>query len=429
MRREEGGTEHGEPAAQASEGEAAASAHREPDCRHGAKGSRLGAARACALGALALSLGAGAGFSIWALLSAAYLLCDLVWGGIGGALGLPTFPLLVCTLGGALIGLWNARFDSAPKPLDEVMAEVRAKGGYSVGRVVPASVSFLLPIAFGGSVGPEAGLTGLVASACTQVGAALRRAGGLDGPFTRAQKVPLYALGVLGGAAGAAAFSALFGGGLPLPRFGAAPLTWEAAAWTVPLVAAGWALAALYALATLLARRLSRALEGHPVLKPTLCGLALGATALALPYVLFPGTAQAADLAGQWANMPAAVLVATGVAKTAFVALCLNLGWSGGPFFPLIFCGVSTGFGIAAATGADAMLCTAVVSTALIAGFTRKPAMTLLVMLLCFPVRSLPFMAPAALAGALLPVPGAGQRAAERNGRGRFRASGAGPKG
>ena len=165
------------------------------------------------------------------------------------------------------------------------------------------------------------------------------------------------------------------------------------------------------------------------MLKPTLCGLALGATALALPYVLFPGTAQAADLAGQWANMPAAVLVATGVAKTAFVALCLNLGWSGGPFFPLIFCGVSTGFGIAAATGADAMLCTAVVSTALIAGFTRKPAMTLLVMLLCFPVRSLPFMAPAALAGALLPVPGAGQRAAERNGRGRFRASGAGPKG
>ena len=143
MRREEGGTEHGEPAAQASEGEAAAGAHREPDRRRGAKGSRLGAARACALGALALSLGAGAGFSIWALLSAAYLLCDLVWDGVGGALGLPAFPLLACTLGGALIGLWNARFDSAPKPLDEVMAEVRAKGGYSVGRVVPASVSFL----------------------------------------------------------------------------------------------------------------------------------------------------------------------------------------------------------------------------------------------------------------------------------------------
>ena len=89
MRREEGGTEHGEPAAQASEGEAAASAHREPDCRHGAKGSRLGAARACALGALALSLGAGAGFSIWALLSAAYLLCAARWEARSSGCGTP----------------------------------------------------------------------------------------------------------------------------------------------------------------------------------------------------------------------------------------------------------------------------------------------------------------------------------------------------
>ncbi|OUO90748.1 hypothetical protein B5F40_06050 [Gordonibacter sp. An230] len=414
MQQENGGPGSEKRARRAAGNEHAGNADAGKGVPRSARKPRLGTARACALGALALSLGAGTGFCIWALLSASYLLSDLVWDGIGNALDLPAFPLLACTLGGVLIGLWNARFDSAPKPLEKVMADTRAKGGYSVGRVAPASVSFLLPIAFGGSVGPEAGLTGFAAAGCTWVGVALRKASGLDGPLSRAQKVPLYALGAVGGAAGAAAFSALFDGGIPLPRFGAASLTWEAVAWTVPLAVAGWALAALYALATRLAGRLSRTLGGHPVLKPTLCGLALGATALALPYVLFPGTEQAADLARQWTDTPAAILLATGVVKTVFVALCLNLGWNGGPFFPLIFCGVSTGFGIAAVTGADAMLCAAATSTALIAGFTRKPAMALLVMLLCFPAQSLPFMAPAALAGALLPVPGAPRRTARR---------------
>lgn len=366
--------------------------------------------RAVGLGALSLALGAGVGFAIWALLSAAYWLCDLVWTGVGGAVDLPLFPLIACTLGGLAIGLWNARFDSAPKPLDEVMAEVRRTGGYSTGRIVPSSVSFLLPIAFGGSVGPEAGLTGLVAAGCTWVGATLRRASGMPGAFSRAQKIPLYALGVAGGIAGVALFTALLGGGIPIPRFDAAPLDLSSLAWCVPLAAAGYALAVLYRGFVHVARRLSRALAAHPVLKPLLCGIALGGVALLLPYVLFPGTQQAADLALAWAGTPPAVLFATGLVKLAFIALCLNLGWSGGPFFPLIFCGVSVGFGIAAAFGADAALCVTVVTTALIAGFTRKPAMTLLIMLLCFPLESLPWMAVGIAAGALLPMPGAGKR-------------------
>lgn len=384
-------------------------------------GPRTGAAlpapvRAVGLGALSLALGAGVGFAIWALLSAAYWLCDLVWTGVGGAVDLPLFPLVACTLGGLAIGLWNARFDSASKPLDEVMAEVRRTGGYSTGRIVPSSVSFLLPIAFGGSVGPEAGLTGLVAAGCTWVGATLRRASGMPGTFSRAQKIPLYALGVAGGIAGVALFTALLGGGIPIPRFDAAPLDLSSLAWCVPLAAAGYALAVLYRGFVHIARRLSRALAAHPVLKPLLCGIALGGVALLLPYVLFPGTQQAADLALAWAGTPPAVLFATGLVKLAFIALCLNLGWSGGPFFPLIFCGVSVGFGIAAVFGANAALCVTVVTTALIVGFTRKPAMTLLIMLLCFPLENLPWMAVGIAAGALLPMPGARKQVRRKQG-------------
>ncbi|WP_172623356.1 chloride channel protein [Arabiibacter massiliensis] len=370
--------------------------------------ARIGIARALGLGVAAAVLGAGVGFAIWALLSSAYWLTDIVWTGARGMLGEPAFslfPLIACTTGGLFIGLWNARFRSAPKPLDEVMAEVRAKGGYSVGRIAPSAVSFLLPIAFGGSVGPEAGLTGLVAAGCTWVGAKLRRLAGVEGAFSLRQKIPLYALGVAGGVAGVAAFGALLGGGMPIPHFDAAPLSWEAAAWCVPLALVGWAMAVLYGLAVRASRHLAATLGDRPVLKPLLCGIALGAVALALPYVLFPGTQQASDLAASWTGMEAAGLFATGLIKLAFIALCLNLGWSGGPFFPLIFCGVSVGFGFAATLGAPAELAVAVVTSALIGGFTRKPAMTALIMLLCFPVQDLPWLAVAIAVGAFLPQP------------------------
>lgn len=365
------------------------------------------------LGVLAAALGALVGFGVWALLSVAYWLIDLVWGFVAPQTGWWLFPLIACTLGGMLIGWWNVRFNSAPKPLDQVMAEVKRTGGYSVGHLAPASIAFLLPIAFGGSVGPEAGLTGLIASGCTWVGKRLRcvacRLGLLpnaDDAFPRSCKFVLYPLGVAGGIGGAVAFSALFGGGMVLPQLGAITWNLESLAWTVPLALAGCVLALLYVLSTRAALWVSERLAAHPMLRPVLCGVALGTAALFLPSVLFPGSQQAVELMGTWTDMQPFVLLLTGVVKTAFVAFCLNMGWSGGPFFPLMFCGISFGFGVAGLLGIDPMLCVTVVTAALIAGFSRKPMIAVLLAVLCFPLSNVPWVVVAAAIGALVPLPG-----------------------
>lgn len=366
------------------------------------------------LGLLSALLGLLVGFGIWALLSLAYWLVDAVWGGLRGLTGgWFLFPMVVCTLGGAAIGLWNARFHSAPKPLDQVMADVKATGGYSVGRIAPSSVSFLLPIAFGGSVGPEAGLTGLIASGCTWVGERLKRASARLGvlasaaeAFPRASKLVLYPLGVAGGVAGAVLFTTLFGGGMALPRFDAIPWSVESLVWVLPLACVGCMLALLYGAATRASRWLAGKLDRHPALQPVVCGLALGAAALFLPNVLFPGSQQAVELMGTWTGLSSATLLLTGAVKTVFVALCLGLGWSGGPFFPLLFCGISFGYGIAGLTGLDPLLCVTVVATALIAGFSRKAAAAVVLVLLCFPLASLPWALAAMAMGLLLPAAG-----------------------
>lgn len=365
------------------------------------------------LGALALVLGALVGFGVWALLSAAYWLIELVWGVLAPQTGWWFFPLVACTAGGALIAWWSARFHSAPKPLDQVMAEVKSTGGYSVGRLAPASIAFLLPIAFGGSVGPEAGLTGLIASGCTWVGTRLRRAayqlGALpsaDAALTQSRKFVLYPLGVAGGIGGAVAFSALFGGGMAVPRFGALVWNVESLGWTVPLALVGCGLALLYVAATRAAHWIAERLAGHPMLRPVLCGVALGFSALFLPYVLFPGSQQAVELVGAWEGMSPTILLLTGLIKTVFVAFCLNMGWNGGPFFPLLFCGASFGFGVSGLLGIDPLLCVTVVTTSLIAGFSRKPMIALLLAVMCFPLSNLPWVVAAAAVGAFIPLPG-----------------------
>ena len=76
----------------------------------------------------------------------------------------------------------------------------------------------------------------------------------------------------------------------------------------------------------------------------------------------------------------------------------------GGSFFPSIFAGVACGYGIAALTGADPMLAVTVVASAFLAGVTRKPLLSLAILVLCFPIDGILWSGLAAIIGGSLPV-------------------------
>ena len=129
----------------------------------------------------------------------------------------------------------------------------------------------------------------------------------------------------------------------------------------------------------------------------------LGLVALALPGVLYSGEAQTGTLMGSWGTVGAAVLIATGIVKLATTQACLAGGWMGGSFFPNIYAGVSFGYGVAALLGVNPLLSVAVVTTALLAGVTRKPVLAVSILVLCFPLVDLPWMLVAAFAAGKLP--------------------------
>lgn len=399
-----------------------------------------------ALAVLSVAIGFTAALAIRVVMFLVTACERLLWETLPQAVGLPSAALVICTLGGLCIGLWTKRFGGAPQPLSSVVASVREHGGYRV-RSVPASViGFALPLVFGGAVGPEAGLAGLVATACSWVSDRLKRAGlraraladvgvaavlaavfaaplaGVvagdrcrltadDAPdprqftFRRGAKIVLYTLAVLGAFAGLRLFAFATGAQMGLPRFDAVHLSWQDVPWACLLAAAGYALVIVYRGATVAAAWLSRKMGERPVLKATLCGAVLGALGLFLPNVLFSGEEQISVLMSTWSALPAWVLIATGVCKAVATPLCLNFGWHGGHFFPCIFIGVTCGYGIAALTGADAVFCVVVTCGVFVAGVVRKPLLVVGLLLLCFPLEGIAWMVAAAYLGAYVPLP------------------------
>lgn len=66
------------------------------------------------------------------------------------------YPLVFCTLGGLAIGLFQKRVGPYPDDMSTVLAEVKKSGRYEYKHIKAMFLGALMPLMFGGSIGPEA---------------------------------------------------------------------------------------------------------------------------------------------------------------------------------------------------------------------------------------------------------------------------------
>lgn len=404
---------------------------------------------------LALVFGFVVGFLVFLVMNLSAWLTDLLWGGyLSGSLDVGLFPLIVCTAGGLVIGLWTYFTDNRIEPLEKVMEDFKRTGTYEI-EPVKGTVSFLLPLVFGGSIGFEAGLTGIITAACCWIRDRLKAAGlrvagvanvtiaaslsaifgtplvGIiagaesspedgdgelmeepnvnDYNMRRPAKIVLYTSAAFGAFAGIGVFSALFGASSGFPRFEAVSAEGLHLLWVFAAIALAYVMTLIYHGTQRFARGVAER-TGDSALgvigRPLAAGLIVGLLASVFPYVMFPGETQAHMLMESWSTWTAVALIATGLLKAFATPLCINWGWVGGNFCPSIFAGAACGYGLAMVTGADPALMVTVVITAFLAGVVRKPVLTIAILLLCFPVESIIWCGLAAIVGAALPVPG-----------------------
>ena len=382
------------------------------------------AARWIAAALFMLALGLMLGLAIMGVFDLAYAVIELVWIDWNGIADVPFYPLIPATLAGVALILIAFRYGKPERPMDSMGAaakeaadevEVRAAAsGYSNGprRPLPVRIAdFLLPFAGGGPVGVAMGLVGFIMSGCAW---AKRRVMSLCGKFgilagekdfSKRQKTLLYTIGIVGGFVGAAAVVELFGLGMVIPRVEAAPISLEAVGIGALVAVAGWVLGLAYVACAKLAKRLWEHANKAQRLLPLVCGIVLGVSMIFLPHVGLPGSdAYSSQLMGNWQEVGPAVLIATALVRTVLIAFLLNMGWSGGPFFPIVYCSICLGLGIAGAFGADAGTCVAAAVGAALVAFSGQPLMGVAA-LMCCPVESIPVIAVAVVIAAGIPRP------------------------
>lgn len=76
------------------------------------------------------------------------------------------YPLIIGGLGGLLIGLWSKRFGPYPQEMSEILAIIKSGQPIPYNNLHIITISALLPLIFGGNIGPEAGLSGIIAGLC-----------------------------------------------------------------------------------------------------------------------------------------------------------------------------------------------------------------------------------------------------------------------
>ena len=120
--------------------------------------------------------GALAGAFVWLVLFLMEVGLTVIWDGLASWFG-EFYPIPMCIAGGIVIGLFAKRYGDYPEDLRTVMAKVKRDGRYEYDKLGRMSVAALLPLVFGGSIGPEAGLTGVIAGLCSWVGDRMKRFG------------------------------------------------------------------------------------------------------------------------------------------------------------------------------------------------------------------------------------------------------------
>ncbi len=375
------------------------------------------------IGLFCIGLGSVVGIIVWIFLKIMSLGLDLIWHEIPSKINFPLYTLVVCTVGGLIIGLLHKFFGDYPEELEVVLGKIKTDKTYDYKKMAPMLLLALLPLLFGSSVGPEAGLTGIIVGLCYWMGDNIKSAfinvkeyskvgmaatlsvmfrSPLFGIFAveesdepdttqikKSEKLVLYGLSTAGVIATYLLLSKFFGSGMSgFPTFPVTPLAFRDYLMVLIYIPCGCILALFYNLTHKYILILSHKIP--VILRECIGGICLGAMGTILPILMFSGEHEMGLLiAGSYSYLPA-ILILVSFLKILLTNVCISTGLRGGHFFPVIFAGVCMGYGLSMLIfpgGGHEVFAAAVITATLLGGIMKKPLAVTVLLFICFPVR------------------------------------------
>ncbi len=386
-----------------------------------------------------ICIGGSASAIIWTFLKVIAIGTDFLWHWVPSVCAIPFYTILICTLGGLIMGIIRRQAGNYPEDLDTVMEKVKTDKQYDYSKMPAMLVCALIPLLIGSSVGPEAGLTGIIVAICYWVGDNLKFArqnskeysqigvavslgvlfySPLFGIFaveerdgedevivlSNSSKILLYGL-ALGAAMGVyMTLTSFFGAPMSgFPSFEAPEISPVDYAMMLLYIPAGCLLAAFYNMTHHSCAVFAKKIPA--VVRETLAGFILGVVATFVPAMMFSGEHQMGELMTEYVHYLPILLIGAAFLKVILTNVCIQFGLKGGHFFPVIFAGVCLGYGLAmliVPNGGHEVFGAAVVTAALLGATMHKPLAVTFLLFLCFPIRMFFWIFIAAALGAKL---------------------------
>ncbi|MBR5504196.1 MAG: chloride channel protein, partial [Methanobrevibacter sp.] len=359
------------------------------------------------------------------------------WEYLPGLINFKYYTIVVCIMGGLLIGLWKSKYGDAPDELNEVIRLVKKEHRYSYNNIFTSIVSALLPLILGASVGPEAGLTGIIAGLCTWAGDKLKIFNneleelahigitatlgtiflsplfGFVEPIENEEesKLPktskniLYFVAILSSFGIFIFLNHLTHNHSGLHSIGTAALSNLNYFYVILLMAIGIALSYVYFISHKIVKVIFKNLENNFIIKGVIGGLLLGIIGTLLPLAMFSGEEQIYLLLGTGAQLGLIVLILTSIIKIILTNVCIETGLKGGHFFPMIFSGTAMGYAMSILMNMDPIVSMSIVTTSFMASILKKPLAVVLLLMIIFPMNLIPLMLVAAVVACFFETP------------------------
>lgn len=379
---------------------------------------------------------------IWSFLKLLNIGIEFIWEWGKDSVNFPLYTIAMCLLGGLIIGLYQKKFGAYPEELETVMGKVKKDKYYPYNNVFVICIAALLPLLFGGSIGPEAGLTGVIVGLCYWVGDRIKFVNvhlkeitkiGLSTAIGTIFGAPLFGLvmpieektdydkeitvskfsktiyiivSVMSAFGVFSLLNSFFGGGIGIPQIEYAKITSNEQIFGIPLALVGVVLGICYLVFDRFTKAFFMKLQGKIgiVISTMLGGLILGVMGTYFPMTMFSGEESMGEIIITYKEYAPWLLILTGLLKLLLTNVCIKSGWRGGHFFPVIFSGVSLGCGVAILTGLNSAFCMGVITAGLLGVIMKKPFAVSLLLMLCFPLRVIPWLIISAFIGSFIPT-------------------------
>ena len=382
-------------------------------------------------------VGSIAGSIIWLFLKVMSLGIEFFWEYLPEKTNFKYYTIVVCLIGGIIIGLWKWKFGESPEELEDVVKKIKKDKRYPYNNIFSSIGSALFPLVIGASIGPEAGLTGIIAGLCTWVGDKLKHFTkevqeltsigvtatlgtifrspmfGFIEPLEseeetklpKTSKLILYFTAILSSFGIFILLNKLVGGETGMPSTGKASFNNLNYLYIVFLAIIGIILGYIYFISHKLVKVLLKPINNNIFIKCTIGGLILGIIGTLLPLTMFSGEEQILIILEEGTEIGIVVLILTSIIKIILTNICIESGLKGGHFFPMIFSGIAFGYAMSLILNMDPVISMAIVTSSFLSNIMKKPLAVVLLLMIVFPANLIPIMLGSSIIASLFKNP------------------------